>query len=402
MTQIPLPTAPPLPEEVRERALRTLLTGMDAPRSRRAVPLLAAAAVIAILLSAVGAVALLNGAPNSRDPGVASGPSAAGNGVDGSSALARCEAAATGSERAADYPPSGEWNLTGDIPHIGVDELIMVNHSFLCHTSPATVSVSPVRGTVVGDVQVVRVSEDWLGVLNPARAVVSWKIGSRSTEPSTAPIMGVYLPGGVAPNVTFIIDGPLSSQVGIEVPEPGAPAVVVTDRPLPVRDSATPLGAAFDRCLQRTPAARTYQDEDRDPQMVEDAEPGLWQPLSRVELPGGGHALSAVIGDSEADDGLPFYLGICTVDAIGQRHVEGQRRQPATLDSPRLNSIDAGSAWVFAVPPGIVRVEAFEPTQGQHVCGLEERVALCPSLGDSTITLIDAAGNSQQRRGING
>ena len=80
MNELDLPAAPPLPSDVRERALRTVLDGIDAPAvpARRA-PFLAAAAAVVVAIALTTATAISGLGPD--DPaGLDRLPPAAGSG----------------------------------------------------------------------------------------------------------------------------------------------------------------------------------------------------------------------------------------------------------------------------------------------------------------------------------
>lgn len=404
-----LPTAPPLPDDVRARALDAVLVGMDPntsggrglPVRRIAGPLLVAAAVVTVVLGAATVATTMRAAgPTGVEVG---SPISAGSsspvvpppvapptdqplegGAGNTEPVDRCRTAVGAFDRAADYPDLAGWTVTGEVPQTGADELIVVDEKFLCLASPATVSVSATRGTPQGGVEIVRVAPGWLGVLNPAGATVSWQIGGRSSEASFAPVLGIHLDRGVSPaEVRLTVDG---RDVG-PLPEPGPAPIVLVDHPKPPRDMRTADGAALDPCIAPPPSVGPL-----DPGLAADSEPELWQPLMRAELPGGGFAMAAVIGDR--------WAGLCVRSGEqGPYSWFGGRHNPAPVAdgaAPVRSFTPEGTpvrAWLFEVGYDVVRAE-LAAGSATAPCEVRNRLALCTAVtsGTPVLSVYDAAG----------
>ncbi len=374
--ELGLPAAPPLPPDVRDRALRTVLAGMagaGAPvrnRARRWAPLLTAAAVV--LVAVVVALVALPGARS-----VGPGPSGAPAGTPTSSpvvptaasttapaplpadelpapsgdpatdaALARCATAVVRSGRAAEYPPTSRWRATMHVGTGAVESELTIDDAFGCLLTPASVVLSGTPGTPERGVRVVGMAPAMLVVLNPQGR--RFTIGSGPTAWSdTAPVTflrAAYLQvdGVPADAATDLGAVPLAVEGGYQGPvgQP-EPALTHVDRALPHR-ADTPDGAELGECLALLPAG-TYTDPD------------LWMPVARHE--GGGSAppaLVARIGDLAA--------GYCIQDPAGGPSFTGGPLPPGPDDAPRpvVRYQGGAAAILLTAPPGVTRMSVVQ------------------------------------------
>lgn len=388
MNELDLPPRRPLPEETRDRALRTVLDGLDGdgtgPSHRRAAPLVAVALVVAVL-GAVAAVALTSSGTGGLSPATAPSsevplePTAAPTNrsplLDTGyvEPFDRCKAAVTDSGQAGDYPAVDGWTLTGEVEvQGGVDRVLIIDESFVCFVSPSTVRVSRTAGVPVGEVEVVGVGPNVYGVLNPDRASVMWSAGGTSSVWSDAPVL-VYQLDGDAPELSVVpvgSTGPVQAQ-----PLPGSvpePAVVVTDRRMVPRDSSTPDGAALDGCVRPAPVDHSVPGNGGT--VTGESEPGLWQPMRRLDLPDGGYAIGATIAWD--------YVGLCV--RSGDYHLWWSR--VARIDElPRLGAIqlatirpaDRPLGGLFGVGFDVVGAELIRADGSKVLCEVTPGIALC-------------------------
>jgi hypothetical protein len=233
MNELQLPPAPPLPDEVRDRVLRTVLAGTQAPR-RRFAPLVAAAVAVATTVAVTAAVTMTGGGGSAAqqesaapqdDPAVAE-------------ALSRCAAAVTGSESRGNYPPPVEWRITDvlPMPNDTTEEddpgiALVINGSFACHPDRYVVWVSTVGGAPAGAIQVAQLTGFEFVLFNQQRLAVEVGFDDGRTQSSTAPVQIISIsPWVVGGPVRRIVvpgsyDGP--------APNPENVGITVQDRPIP-------------------------------------------------------------------------------------------------------------------------------------------------------------------------
>jgi hypothetical protein len=391
MTDLQLPPAPPLPADVRDRVLHTILDGIDdgidegsatartagtaavrAGRARRRPAFLAAAAavVVAVAASTVTALTGFGGddpasldrlppaaadsggsGPAARDPfaGVELPPPSGEPATD--LALARCAAAVVHSGRAAEYPPTREWRATLHLGVGAVESDLVINDSFGCLVSPASVAVSGRTGTPAGPVQIVRMSRGQLLVLNPERR--AFQIGPPGKmQMSKEQVLFVDIYGDETPAQMRLkvagYDGP--------VPEP-VQALTVVDRDLPERPD-TPDGRELGSCLARLPTRV-------------DADPRLWTPVGWHDVGGAApRALVARIGDLAA--------GYCVFDPGEGPVFFGAPLPVGDTTEPIVFYRGAGRAILLAVAPDVTRVEVSSADGSLTAgCTVLDRLAMC-------------------------
>jgi hypothetical protein len=249
-------------------------------------------------------------------------------------ALARCAAAVVHSGRAGEYPPTREWRASLHMGVGAVESDLEINDSFACLVSPGSVAVSGLTGTLVGEVQVVRMSAGQLVVLNPdGREFAIGLPGAMRISEDRVTFVDIYsgeTPDRMRLTVTGGYDGP--------VPEP-VQALVVVDRDLPERPD-TPEGRYLDECFDRLPT-HTHVNHR------------LWIPVGWHDVGGAAPpALVARIGDLAA--------GFCMTDAVyGRAFAEAPLHpdQRSGLASPIVFHRGDGSAVLMAVSPDVTRVE---------------------------------------------
>jgi hypothetical protein len=232
MNELQLPPAPPLPDEVRERVLRTVLAGTRAPR-RHLAPLVAAVIAVVATLGLTTTVALSGaGGPAAQQEDLAPHGD-----PEVTEALGRCVAAVNGSELRGQYPPPAEWRVTAVLPMPNdmmsrgdPGNVLVINESFACHADDTNVSVSMVGGRPAGAVEIAPFGFQII-LFNPQRIAVEVGLSGGSTETSAAPVqiisLSPYAPGGWAQRIVVpgSFDGP--------PPELESPPIQVRDRPRP-------------------------------------------------------------------------------------------------------------------------------------------------------------------------
>jgi hypothetical protein len=229
-----LPTAPPLPPDVRQRALRTVLQRIEdddvAPsaRRRRAPFLAAAAAVVTTLLASLATVGIVAVGPDLRS---ASPPPVADGSVPlpADPDLHRCAAAVESAGRTADFPPFDTWRVMGVLLQSpgGQDHAIAINDAFACFLGRTAVRLSDPEGHAFGPVAVARLAPALLVVANPQRVLVeveespgTWGQGSRE------PLQIVQVQPGMQGWGTLLRAGGSEGPM----PNPKAEPVTVQDR----------------------------------------------------------------------------------------------------------------------------------------------------------------------------
>jgi len=241
-----LPPASPLPPEVRQRVLHTVLREIDIdddprPAQQRRGPLLAAAAaVVTVLLASVAAVGLVGGAPQLR-------PATPPDGVE--TTLARCAAAVENGGWVPRFPPADQWRVTAVLADAPQERVILLNDWFACAASSDRVSltttVAPPESQAVE-----RLSATLLLLRNPERQQIEFTSVDgtqrttapltlvRTSEPWTWPVEGIISPGqstaeGLVPGADYyeLVDRPEAAD--------GVPEVVALQRCM---DSSLPVG----------------------------------------------------------------------------------------------------------------------------------------------------------------
>lgn len=420
MNELQLPPAPPLPPEVRERVLARVLAEIDLPQRRRRGPLLAVAAAVVTTLAVSTSVALAGLdrteiqpllPPAPAKPYVPDGPSyplppeETGDGrATEAYFLARCANAVQQSGHAGDYPPVSEWRATSTMGYGALEPEVVINDSFACLLTPATVMVSrPVTATA-GKVTVVTMSRGDLVVLNPEHRMIT--IG---TDPDRSRVIGgggLLGDGGEAEAVTFVMtytgeqpvdmrvkvqnakdrgvvyDGPVvGGPVQVE-----APLVAFKDRPIP-QPPDSPDVAELQKCMGMAPT-HVY------------SQPELWSPVLRHDVPGFPKALVARIGD--------VAVGFCIIDAPSSSLPDFYRAFSDTRLKPLVrpdaargimggNQIAGTITALVRLPPGVVRARmAVQLLERQDAeCTVAGEFAFCSLFTPSSIPGGAAAQPSQ-------
>jgi hypothetical protein len=235
MNELQLPPAPPLPAEVRERALRTVLHGTTAPR-RRLAPLVAAAAVV-LTLAVTTAVALTSTDTDDHRPAdqPVSGPPARIGDDDLDEAINRCAAAVNASEHRTEYPPTAEWRVTDvverDRSGFWGGVTLAINGSFVCDTDAYGLRLTTVGGRPAGGVRVAALSSWQLVLFNPQRLPVEADRDDGEERTSTEPYQILSLRAGPDEEVDWssrrlVVPGSYDGPI----PDPGSPLIEVRDR----------------------------------------------------------------------------------------------------------------------------------------------------------------------------
>jgi hypothetical protein len=381
--ELDLPAADPLPADVRGRALRRVLTELDAPapaldtppsHSRRWLPLLTAAAAVIIAVAVVAALTLRGGADQRTAPAAPPAeptpttaptmeplpadqlPAATGDPLL-DSALARCATAVVRSGRAAEYPPTSQWRADSAFNDTLTYRMV-VNGAFACQVTVDHIVVSGTTGTPVGGVQVVRMSPSDLVVLDPERHRFDITGGGRWISGGSASVTSVLLdPGTSVAGLRLAVDGGYTGPI----PEPAA-ALEVTDRTLPTRDAGAPGAAELAACLSH----RTWGSA---------ADQALWIPVGRHDTGDGGPGLvMARIGQlaagmcvPELDGSGPDFAGAALPPPSDQ--VQVIRYAPGRRTTSLLATVPAGVTGVRMAPQK-------DPSAGRD-CTVLDGVAAC-------------------------
>jgi hypothetical protein len=237
MNELQLPPAPPLPAEVRERVLRTVLDETAAPR-RRLAPLVAAAAVV-LTLAVSSAVALTSTGTDTDDHRPAdqpvSGPPARIGDDDLDEAINRCAAAVNASAHRTAYPPTAEWRVTEvlqrDWAGFWGGVTLAINDSFVCDTDAYGLRITTAGGRPVGGVQVAGLSAWQLVLFNPQRLPIETERDDGQERTSTAPYQILSIRSGPDDDVDWssrrlVVPGSYDGPI----PDPGPPPIEVSDR----------------------------------------------------------------------------------------------------------------------------------------------------------------------------
>lgn len=364
-TPPPLPVPPALPAEVRERALRTVLAGIDAPPRRRA-PFLAAAAAVVVALT-VSTVVAVSGprTDGGLDQLASTRPVTTGDPVT-DPALLRCADAVQAAGRSSSYPPTRTWRSTAVLFHDRVgDTAIAVNDAFGCFVAPSGTFVSQTRGTPAGAAAIALLTPATGVVLNPER--VSITINDGVIRPaSTAPVQYVefgratMVGQGYTINAFASYDGPL--------PAPAPIGVQVQDQPpqsqAPPPGSMVQGGTALDDCLA-IEAPGVHLGLTLDARGV---------PAARAGTVGDGFGAFCVTGRSRL------------VFAAGAMPLPADRTAPTVVALSRTEGV---TGVLVAVPASSVRAEI----EGSP-CAVGGGLALCSRAGTgaATVTVYDSTG----------
>jgi hypothetical protein len=386
--ELRLPPAPPLPHEVRERVLRTVLDERDdrgtttatlwGRRARRWAPLLTAAAVV--LVAVVVAMTLRGAPPPAAGPAApVTGPTvtltddrplsadelpAPTGDEERDAALVRCATAVARSDRAADYPPTSAWR-SSELYAWGIfmDGLLVIDDAFGCMLTPTSVIVTATTGPSVGGVQVLGLTDRNVALLNPQqRRYTIGPPGLTIADNGAAVMFYPPIPETPLDGVRITVEG--DDGYDGPLPQP-APPLTVVDRPLPTRPD-TPEGAELGDCLERN-----------FPGVVEHLE--LWVPVGRhdvgVTAP---PALVARMGD--------LYAGVCVPDPPRDPFF-ASGVLPAPGDRPQVVvRYHAGSEGVLlTVPADVTRVEialVTGPSSDPTACTIVDGLAACTIDGD--------------------
>jgi hypothetical protein len=314
--------------------------------------------------------------------------------------IGRCRAAVASSGRADEYPDVAGWTVTEELPTRGIDRLLAINNAFLCYVSPTRVWVSSTTGVEANGVQVVKAGPDLFGLLNPHGLGVSWGIetsnSALSSEPSTAAVQAIDLANVVATNVNVGVRD-VGGQYYLErLPETAPDPIVVVDRPMPTRDSATVDGAALDACVRPRPTDPNETAGLMNPltrTVAGESEPELWQPLARIDLPDGGFALSARIGEG--------YSGVCLRTGDGWfwsgtdiRHLDYPADPAVAVNGLGPRDGAPTRVWLILLADDVDRVEMTTDGGVAVPCEVRAGQALCAggTTGQVTLTCFDASG----------
>jgi hypothetical protein len=392
-----LPDSTALPPEARERALRTVLDGMDrldelgplppaAARRRppRWAPLLTAVAVLLVAFAVVATTALLGASrtapaddrgttapPAVPLPGplpLALRPAPTGDAAT-DRGLLRCATVAVTSGRADQYPPTARWRVTGSTGFAHVDTELTINDAFVCALTPDSVVLSGTSGRVVSGVGLVSMSPGRLVLLNPSRSRIA--VGYDATLlVESDPVIKVDLdPSAPLDALHLVIDG-----TTVPVAQP-LQAFSLVDQPLPHRADTTD-GAELAGCLAATPGPGLYTD------------PELWIPAGRrPPAPDAPPALVARIGDAAA--------GFCLSNPPrGPMLVAAALPPPGPRPQLVARYPDTSAALLFTVPPDVtgMRVAAQGGTPGAVDCPILDGLAMCTlDVEDGQVVVVTAS-----------
>jgi hypothetical protein len=377
MNELQLPPAPPLPAEVRERVLRTVLDETATPR-RRLAPLVAAAAVVLTLAVSTTAAITGTGAetddPRPADQPV-SGPPARIGDDDLDEAINRCAAAVNASEHRAEYPPTAEWRVTDvvmrDWHGFWGGVTLAINGSFVCDTDAYGVRVTTVGGRPAGEVQVAGLSLSQLVVFNPQRLPVEADQRT-STEPYQI-LSGRPGPDGVDWSSRRLVvhgsyDGP--------IPDPGSPAIEVRDR---LGTGEPTPGQPLEDCVRAALPATKYAPPQQ-PEMVLRQEAREHTPPALVGRVAGSWA-TYCYDDPEG----PVSGGSTLEDApVTETRIVTSDRRYSTDRGP-----DVLIVVLMTVAPDVERVEIAarpgprpDPAAPSAPCTLQDGLALCMLRGN--------------------
>jgi hypothetical protein len=363
--KLDLPGRVPLPDDVRHRALDTVLAGLDdaPPRRRTALPLVAAAVVAALLVSVTVAIGLADRpttAPAAAPPDPAltlPAPSTPPSPAPASDAE-RC-AAAVGSLRGTDPRAAAEMSVTATFPPLGSDRVLVLDDAYACLAAPDTVAVTTPDGTAMGGTTVSRLGPALVAVHNPQRRPVDVAVlpGVTMLGGLDAPVRLLLLAGVEPEEIPVHVEGSFDAPM----PEPAPPAVAVRDLQLPARVPGTADDADLQACL----ATRAPWEDSRGE---------LFVPVLRHE-PGGGRppVLLARIDDR--------YAGICTL------REDGPTFEVVPLDLDEAVQTAPGGDWtvaLLAVPDGTRSADV----EGDP-CALAEGLALCTGVDEGAAVTLE-------------
>jgi hypothetical protein len=374
MNELQLPPAPPLPAEVRERVLRTVLDGTATPR-RRLAPLVAAAAVVLTL--AVSTVAITSTGTDTdgyrpADQPV-SGPPARIGDDDLDEAINRCAAAVNASEHRTEYPPTAEWRVTDVVKRDwhgfwgGVT--LAINGSFVCDTDAYGLRLTTVGGRPVGGVQVARLSSWQLVLFNPQRLPVEADREDGQERTSTEPYQILSIRSGPDDvdwsSHRLVVHGSYDGPI----PDPGSPPIEVRDR---LGTGEPTPGQPLEDCVRAALPATKYAPPQQQ-EMVLRQEAREHTPRALVGRVAGSWA-TYCYDDPEG----PVSGGNTLADApVTDTRIVTSDRKYSTDRGP-----DVLIVVLMTVAPDVERVEiAARPQPGSVApaapCTLQDGLALC-------------------------
>lgn len=356
-----IPSRVPLPPDVRQRALDTVLGGLDAPGPRRFRPELVAAAVVVALL--VGLTVALSGGGRQDPPLVAAAPAGPTDEVDirtTEGMISRCAAALDG---VPGYPAPAQWRVELLTYSTDGDAVIVVDDAFACGLDPLSVTVSAIGGTPIGDASAVSLGPSAMVLFNPLRRPIVLDPPDRSGAAPDEAVQFHLVSGPEVPRDRITVG---DSYTG-PLPQLAAPVVTVQDRVLPMRPAyESPEATADDNDVELCASSWSSRD--------------LWTPLRRID-DGPVPLLLTRIGDQA--------IGLCVLAADGPSFVFGP--MPA-LEGTTFDPGDPVPAVVVRLTFEPGGATSYEPwTEAPRAdCVIPDGVAICgdPATGALTIRLL--------------
>jgi hypothetical protein len=382
MNELQLPPAPPLPAEVRERVLRTVLDESATPR-RRLAPLVAAAAVVLTLAVSTTAAVTGTGAetddPRPADQPV-SGPPARIGDDDLDEAINRCAAAVNASAHRAEYPPTAEWRVTDvlvrDQPGFWGGVTLAINGSFVCDTDAYGLRLTTAGGRPAGGVQVAGLSSWQLVLFNPQRLPVEADRDDGQERTSTEPYQILSIRSGPDEvdwsSRRLVVHGSYDGPI----PDPGSPPIEVRDR---LGTGEPTPGQPLEDCVRAALPATKYAPPQQ-PEMVLRQEAREHTPRALVGRVAGSWA-TYCYDDPEGP-------------VSGGNTLEGAPvTETRIVTSDRRYSTDRGPdvliVVLMTVAPDVERVEIAarpgprpDPAAPSAPCTLQDGLALCMLRGN--------------------
>ena len=353
-----LPPAPPLPPDVRQRALRTVLREIEdddvAPpaRRRRAPFLAAAAAVVTTLLASAVTVGIVTAGlerrPATPPPVVSTDGSVS---LPADPDLRRCAAAVVSAGRTADFPSFDTWRVTALLLQSpgAEDHAIAINDAFACFLGMTDVRLSDPDGQAFPPVAVARLAPALLVVINPQRVLVEVEESPRTWGPgSREPVQIVRVQPGMEGWGTLLRAGDSEGPM----PNPRAEPVTVQDRPISTiaPTPGAPPEQALSTCLDHNLGRG-------------------WKPVLVRTVDG---RATAMVGRSDAGA-----VGFCRINADGPFFQGGRLDSlPGTYVVTSVSDPSGTRLALVRVPETVTRLEVRSPG-GSTTCDRMYDVALC-------------------------